>query len=165
MAMDAVTRIGDAGAGLCTSVLSDERGRGGRLDALAPRRPPPPVDGSRPDGGTRRDSVTTHALRPPELEPGWVRAGALGGLGRRLRVGGPCALPRQRVLVAAAQVRRDPAPRQRHSMRSSIASRSSGPDARQPISEPGNTASHRIGCHGEYLGATKELTTTKVWDR
>jgi hypothetical protein len=29
MAMDAVTRIGDAGAGLCTSVLSDARGRVG----------------------------------------------------------------------------------------------------------------------------------------
>jgi hypothetical protein len=29
MAMDARTRLGDAGAGLCTSVLSDERGRVG----------------------------------------------------------------------------------------------------------------------------------------
>jgi len=29
MAMDAVTRVGPAGAGLCTSVLSDERGRVG----------------------------------------------------------------------------------------------------------------------------------------
>jgi hypothetical protein len=29
MAMDAVTRLGPAGAGLCTSVLSDERGRVG----------------------------------------------------------------------------------------------------------------------------------------
>jgi hypothetical protein len=29
MAMDAVTRLGPAGAGVCTSVLSDERGRVG----------------------------------------------------------------------------------------------------------------------------------------
>ena len=32
MAMDATTRLGPSGAGLCTSVLSDERGRVGRFN-------------------------------------------------------------------------------------------------------------------------------------
>ena len=73
----------------------------------------------------------------------------------------PRCWPRSKAGSCSRRFAATPLLSKRHSMRSSIASRTSGPDARRPVGKAATLPLPSRRCLVEYLGATKELANSE----